>query len=135
MGTIVGAGTSLWLSIGAQVAAAAGQLVQERKLVGTDCGNCTITLPEIPDPYDKNSTSNENLRVKNALFSSDEVFDAYRISYLYYTPISCILTIIVGIIVSGVTGWQKPSDLDPMLLSPLIRDKFFKKKNVRKIIL
>jgi hypothetical protein len=67
------------------------------------------------------------------VFLSDQVFDAYRISYLYYTPISCLLTIVVGIIVSGLTGWQKPEELDPMLLSPLIRDKIFKKNKVWRI--
>jgi len=50
VGTICGVSTSLWLSIGAQVAAMSGKLVQERKLVGTECGNCTVILPEIPDP-------------------------------------------------------------------------------------
>jgi hypothetical protein len=71
--------------------------------------------------------------LKKLLFFRDQVFDAYRISYLYYTPISCLLTIIVGIIVSGLTGWQKPDELDPMLISPLIRNKIFKKKKVKEI--
>ncbi|XP_059470404.1 sodium-coupled monocarboxylate transporter 2-like [Neocloeon triangulifer] len=110
VGTIVGLATSLWLCIGAQVAALSGRLVQERKIVGTDC-NCTVILPEIPNP--------------------DEVFDGYRISYLYYSPIAFLVTIVIGVIVSGITGFQKPESLDPELLSSLIRGRV--KRHIKEI--
>ncbi|CAB3362061.1 Hypothetical predicted protein [Cloeon dipterum] len=104
LGTIFGFATSLWLCIGAQVVSLSGKLVVERKSVGINCGDdCFVNQPDIPDP---------NL-----------VFDGYRVSYLYYTPIAYIVTMIVGVIVSGLTGWEKIENVDPALLSTLIRNR------------
>ncbi|XP_065338860.1 sodium-coupled monocarboxylate transporter 2-like [Cloeon dipterum] len=110
VGTIVGLATSLWLCIGAQVAYFSGRLSLQRRLVGTDCGNCSFTVPVQPD--------------------LDLVFDGYRISYLYYSPIAFVVTIVVGVIVSGLTGWEKPASLDPSLLSPIIRGRFKRRLKV-----
>jgi hypothetical protein len=49
---------------------------------------------------------------------------------LYYTPIAFFISIIVGVIVSGITGWQKPQELEPALLAPIIRRKIFDTKKV-----
>ncbi|XP_065339982.1 sodium-coupled monocarboxylate transporter 2-like [Cloeon dipterum] len=103
VGSIAGFAVALWLCIGAQVATVTGKLALQRKPVGMQC-NCTIIEPNFPD--------------------NDLVFDGYRISYLYYAPIAYLVTMVVGVIISGLTGWQKLDKIDPELLSPWITSIF-----------
>ncbi|KAJ8020199.1 Sodium-coupled monocarboxylate transporter 1 [Holothuria leucospilota] len=42
----------------------------------------------------------------------------YSFSYAYYTPLTCFLTIIVGLLVSFMTGGNGGSIVDPKLISP-----------------
>ncbi|CAL7942187.1 unnamed protein product [Xylocopa violacea] len=55
---------------------------------------------------------------------NDEGFSIYKISYLWYSAIGCILTMLLGIVVSFFTGFQNPGDLDQDLLSPPIASLF-----------
>lgn len=48
----------------------------------------------------------------------------FQISYLWYTAIGCILTMLIGVGVSFFTGFQNPADLDQDLLSPPIASLF-----------
>jgi hypothetical protein len=50
---------------------------------------------------------------------------------MYYTPIAFFVTIIIGVIVSGISGWKKPETLDPALISPLIRARIFRGEKAR----
>ncbi|CAN7997030.1 unnamed protein product [Ixodes hexagonus] len=43
----------------------------------------------------------------------------YRISYVWYSMIGCGLVVIFGIIVSFVTGFTRPSDVNPRTVNPL----------------
>lgn len=110
-GAISGAITSLavvlWIGLGAQVAVLNGQIHQESKPVSTD--NC---------PCFDNSTA------PIALEDGDQVSSVYKISYLWYSAIGCLLTMIVGTAVSFVTGFQDTADLDQDLLSPPIAALF-----------
>ncbi|XP_077999196.1 sodium-coupled monocarboxylate transporter 1-like, partial [Glandiceps talaboti] len=45
----------------------------------------------------------------------------YTLSYLYYGAIAWVIVILVGLIVSIITGRTKPEDVNPKTLSPLIR--------------
>lgn len=47
-----------------------------------------------------------------------------QISYLWYSAIGCILTMLVGLAVSFATGAQNPTDVDQDLLSPPIAAMF-----------
>ncbi|XP_078583638.1 sodium-coupled monocarboxylate transporter 1-like isoform X2 [Branchiostoma floridae x Branchiostoma japonicum] len=44
--------------------------------------------------------------------------ELYNISYLYYSLIAVLSVLIVGLIVSFITGAQDPAELDPRLISP-----------------
>lgn len=50
-----------------------------------------------------------------------ETLSLYKISYLYYPVIGSLTVVIVALIVSRWTGMNKPRDVDPELLSPVIR--------------
>jgi len=45
-------------------------------------------------------------------------------SYLWYSAIGCVLTMLVGLIVSFITGAQNPADVDQDFLSPPIAAMF-----------
>lgn len=49
------------------------------------------------------------------------MFYLYRVSYLWYTLIGVLTAISVGLAVSFLTGANKAQDVDPRLLSPIIR--------------
>lgn len=43
----------------------------------------------------------------------------YSVSYMWYTPIAVGTVVIVGLIVSYITGPTKPDEIDPKLLIPI----------------
>lgn len=48
------------------------------------------------------------------------MFFLYRISFLWYSGIGFIVTVILGLIASIITGPQDPRDVDSDLISPTI---------------
>ncbi|XP_043603130.1 sodium-coupled monocarboxylate transporter 1-like [Bombus pyrosoma] len=112
-GAIVGAITSmvivLWIGLGAQIALLNGQIHLDNKPVSVDACPCI-------------NTTDINLKQSND--NIDEVYSIYKISYLWYSGIGCILTMLVGVIVSCFTGFQNAADLDQNLLSPPIASLF-----------
>lgn len=53
---------------------------------------------------------------------SSEVFFLYRISFLWYSGIGFIITVVLGLIGSIVTGAEDPRDVDADLISPTISE-------------
>ncbi|KYN11813.1 Putative sodium-dependent multivitamin transporter [Trachymyrmex cornetzi] len=113
-GAIVGAITSLvvvlWIGLGAQIAAVNGQIQLDSKpisIAGCPCINeTTIVLDQFEHNFD------------------DEVSSIYKTSYLWYSAIGCMLTMLVGLAVSFATGAQNPADIDQDFLSPPIAAMF-----------
>lgn len=62
------------------------------------------------------------ISINFGLIFSDEVFFLYRISFLWYSAIGFIITFLLGIIGSLITGPTDPSDVDKDLISPAIHD-------------
>ncbi|XP_050390523.1 sodium-dependent multivitamin transporter isoform X2 [Patella vulgata] len=48
--------------------------------------------------------------------SSDPFYDMYKLSYLWYTATAILINVVVGLIVSFITGRTKPEDLEPRLI-------------------
>ncbi|XP_020296259.1 sodium-coupled monocarboxylate transporter 1-like isoform X2 [Pseudomyrmex gracilis] len=114
-GAIAGSITSLvvvlWIGLGAQVAAVNGQIHLDSKSVsiaGCPCINETAIISD----------------QSRVIESDDEVFSFYKISYLWYSAIGCVLTMLVGLVVSFATGAQNPADVDQDFLSPPIAAMF-----------
>ncbi|XP_052852917.1 sodium-coupled monocarboxylate transporter 1-like [Drosophila gunungcola] len=106
VGTAVGgiAGFLLtgWITFGAQVAAASGQLNPQQLPVSVEGCLANVTLPE------------------HYWLDEEEVFPLYRLSFHWINPIGVLTVVIVGSLVSLVT---KPTDiktLDSDLISPVI---------------
>lgn len=68
---------------------------------GQDVNN--ITYPRPVDVADAN---------KDILF-------LYRISYVWYSMIGCVLVVVIGLIVSLLTGYTKPSKVNPRTIHPI----------------
>ncbi|GAB1867004.1 Putative sodium-dependent multivitamin transporter [Camponotus japonicus] len=111
-GAIIGAITSLivvlWIGLGAQVAAVSGHIHLDSK---------DISIADCP-------CINKTMIIPNQSEYEDEVSSIYKISYLWYSTIGCMLTIIVGLAASFATGAQNPTDVDQDYLSPPIAAMF-----------
>ena len=68
---------------------------------------------------------------EHVIICYSEVFPLYRMSYLWYTLLGSIVSMVVALIASFFTNPTDPASLDPALLSPVIR-RFLPKKEVQK---
>lgn len=103
-GAVAGGVMSGWVSLGSQVVAASGAVVPIKLPVSVeDCpiGNLTgIVERYYPDQSD--------------------VFPLYRLSFHWINPIGIFSVVIVGSIISYLTGGRKIEQIDPELISPVI---------------
>ncbi|XP_005099895.2 sodium-dependent multivitamin transporter [Aplysia californica] len=51
--------------------------------------------------------------------SYEGVYRLYTLSYLYYTIVGTVTVVVIGLIVSFLTGYTRPSKVDPRLILPL----------------
>ncbi|CAG2060037.1 unnamed protein product [Timema podura] len=105
IGGLSGLGFVAWLSLGAQAAIASNRLTFPTKPVSVE--GCTYSF------VSQNSTTTVPL--------DTEVFAVYRLSYMWYYMVGCVVTILVSVVVSLLTQTKDVSPVDPKLLSPLIR--------------
>lgn len=103
-GAIAGGVLSGWVSLGSQAAVASRQVVPVKLPVSVEAcpiGNLTgIVTHEYPD--------------------ESGVFPLYRLSFHWINPIGIFSVIIVGSLVSYLTGGRKLEKIDPELISPVI---------------
>ena len=112
-GVIAGALMSGWISFGSQTAVAAGYVTPNKLGVWIDqCPAATNQTLDLIVPEYADETN---------------VFPLYRLSFHWINPIGILTVIVVGTIVSFVTGPQKLDDIDPELISPIIH-KFLPRK-------
>nr|CAD7415142.1 unnamed protein product [Timema poppensis] len=105
IGGLSGLGFVAWLSLGAQAAIASKRLTFPTKPVSVE--GCTYSF------VSQNSTTTVPV--------DTEVFGMYRLSYMWYYMVGCVVTILVSLVVSLLTQTKDMSPVDPKLLSPLIR--------------
>ncbi|XP_013104251.1 sodium-coupled monocarboxylate transporter 2 isoform X2 [Stomoxys calcitrans] len=102
-GAIAGALMSGWISFGSQISFAKGDLVSQKLPISVvDCPANVTTVPD--DPF----------------YDESDVFPLYRLSFHWINPIGIASTILVGTIVSFLTGPTVLKKLDADLLSPII---------------
>ncbi|KAB0798655.1 hypothetical protein PPYR_09648 [Photinus pyralis] len=100
-GATVALAVVLWMGIGQQVAVANGSYVVQQKPVSVEGCRCLNHTEIAAEAVGQNS-----------------LFFLYRISYLWYSAIGFLITVVVAFIVSIVTGVQDPFGIDPDLMSP-----------------
>ncbi|XP_048467037.1 sodium-coupled monocarboxylate transporter 1-like [Rhincodon typus] len=116
---------NLLLGIGSQVYPPAVKFTKKLKTSAAGCHlfnitiasstNVTSLLTTIETPPAPNKT--------NSLFE-----DIFSLSYGYYTPVGCLTAVMIGLLVSMVTGGAK--DVDETLIAPIVHTihKFIYKK-------
>lgn len=55
------------------------------------------------------------------LIACCSVFALYRLSYLWYSMVGTVVTVVLGLVVSALTTPQDPCALHPDLLAPPVR--------------
>ncbi|XP_046554446.1 sodium-coupled monocarboxylate transporter 1-like isoform X1 [Haliotis rubra] len=121
-GAIVGCLTSLaimlWICIAAFVNRAFNAIPSAVSVMGCNWNITTTTMTTIATTMSTvNSTAAVNLPLTSK--SSDPFYPLYTLSYLNYTATSVAIVVIVGLIVSFITGRTDPKSLDPRLICPL----------------
>ncbi|XP_075970300.1 sodium-coupled monocarboxylate transporter 1-like [Anticarsia gemmatalis] len=116
-GGVVGLTSAWWIALHSQVAQAQGLMKFEQKLRFTD--NCTYTFEE-----------SDEVLLENSDFDSKVPY-LYRISYLWFTAIGCLVTISVACFAS-LRGTK--AHRDHRLFAPFLR-KWLKKDKVHPIYL
>ncbi|XP_038633716.1 sodium-coupled monocarboxylate transporter 1-like isoform X3 [Scyliorhinus canicula] len=114
VGFFVGLALAMWVGIAAQIYPPSDKFT---RLLATSTSGC----------LELNSTTSTPMNVTSLLTiitsakqeerpSIAENF--YSLSYLYYSPVACLSTVLVGLIVSTFTGGTK--NLDPTLIAPIV---------------
>lgn len=109
-GGVIGLALVLWMGLGQQVSIASGSYVipeKETSIEGCPCLNVTESMNTSVTP------------------DESEVFFLYRVSFLWYSVISFFVTVLVGLIVSYLTGPTNPEDVDTDLLSPPVKEYLY----------
>lgn len=127
VGQFSGFCVTLWVAVGAQWYKSHN--IYTNKL-STSIDNCTITnlttIVLVDFDNIRNATSMAELTVPSVDHAMPDV-QIYFLSYLYYAVLAATTTVVVGVVVSAVTGFDK---VELCLLCPLARKyslKLFKK--------
>ncbi|XP_069699581.1 sodium-coupled monocarboxylate transporter 2-like [Periplaneta americana] len=111
-------------SKGALAGSVCSFLIMSWIVIGTEkaIADKKIELPVLPTRIDgcqSNVTlTNSTPRTETAV---QDVFFLYRISYQYYTLIGMVIMLVVGIIVSFLTGEQDAENINPVFFTPIVR--------------
>lgn len=116
-GGATGLGIMGWICARAQAAIATGELHHATKPVDTQgCGY--IFMAESPLNMLAINATDAPLHLGAPI---EHDFAIYHISYLWYTLVGAMITIIVATIVSAISGFNNPREMDPNLFAPFVR--------------
>lgn len=101
--------SALIISLQAQTASQDGEIVFKTKPVSTE--GCTYEFIR----EELNITLQE---------PHNEDFHLHHISYLYYSVLGTIITVLIAFIVSLFVGLRDPAEVDSKLLAPCVRNYF-----------
>ncbi|XP_066991697.2 sodium-coupled monocarboxylate transporter 1 [Anabrus simplex] len=96
--------------IGEQTAVAAGQLTYPKKPMSVE--GCSL--------MGVNTTQMFSQGVNSTVVPTQEPFILFRISFMYLNMIGCFIVLIVGVVVSYITGAKDLRDVDRDLISPVL---------------
>ncbi|XP_046352936.2 sodium-coupled monocarboxylate transporter 1-like [Haliotis rufescens] len=122
-GALAGGLTSVtfmvWICIGAYLNKASTGVFSS---FSTDGCNWNVTTPSATLAT---TTSPLNITRDDApLGSSDPFYPLYELSYLNYSPTAVAVVVVVGLVVSFITGKTDPKTMNPRLICPLF-DRLF----------
>lgn len=104
---------TFWIGIGFQVEKKAGKIhIPKLNFTTEGCESLNTTLITTTTPATSVPTD------------GGETLGLYYLSYMYYSMVSCLTCLIVGVAVSALTGFNNPKKMNPALIVPL-GDKLF----------
>lgn len=103
-GAVAGGLLSGWISLGSQIATASG----------------IVVAPKLPVSVEECPVGNLTGVIINDNPDQSGVFPLYRLSYHWINPIGIFTVLIVGSLVSYLTGARSLDKIDPELISPVI---------------
>ncbi|XP_076278532.1 sodium-coupled monocarboxylate transporter 2 isoform X2 [Lasioglossum baleicum] len=109
VGGLLGLNLVAWISFGTQAAISTGEIVFPQKPVSIE--GCSESL--------KNRAGNSTLIIDPTI--QEHPFLLYRMSYLWYTWVGFLTAILVGLLVSWITGSNRRKPGDEKLYTPMIR--------------
>jgi len=127
IGLTVGLGISCWLGFGASIArpyipvlptsieACEGSNFTSLSAFSSP-NSSTIIKVDVSNIFDNITTVMPSVQIQNSHPNNDHIFYLYRISYMWLGPIGFFITLLLGLLVSLVTGGNGP--VSPDLISP-----------------
>ncbi|XP_076072251.1 sodium-coupled monocarboxylate transporter 2-like [Mytilus galloprovincialis] len=116
---------TLWIGLGSYINKVVVTQPSAMTIEGCHMFNATTTttMPTTPPLVSTGSV----------ILDEKDDFPLYKMSYIWYTGLGMILNIVVGLIVSLVTGPTKPSEINPGLVCPIFDELLpFLPKKLRK---
>ncbi|XP_071108383.1 sodium-coupled monocarboxylate transporter 1-like [Haliotis cracherodii] len=127
-GAFVGALTSLtfmcWIGFGAFANKVSTAILSPVFTHGCNWSVTTTAMTITTTLGTTTTPSTGSTEMTTVAASSDPFIPMYKLSYLYYTPTAMAVLVIVGMVVSLITGPRRPGSIDPRLLCPLF-DRLF----------
>ncbi|XP_078258042.1 sodium-coupled monocarboxylate transporter 1-like [Rhinoraja longicauda] len=123
VGMFISSGLSLFLGICSQIYPPAAKFTRKLK---TSIAGCHIANATTSSPMNGSSFFTSVVRPDERASMIENVCS---LSYGYYTPLGCLVTVIIGLLISMATGGTK--NVDQELISPIlytIQEILFKKK-------
>uniref|UniRef100_A0A4Y0BVI2 Sodium-coupled monocarboxylate transporter 1 n=1 Tax=Anopheles funestus TaxID=62324 RepID=A0A4Y0BVI2_ANOFN len=120
-GAICGLFTMSYIVIRAQIAVAAKEMLIPAKPVSVEGCEYEFVLP----PGHNTSATLPTQPIEKSI---------HHVSYLFYTFIGAVTTVLVGSISSAILRRQQPNKLDPLLVAPFVRKIYFPASIPRTII-
>lgn len=111
-----------WISLKNQWAIASGAM----KLLSKE-----TSVEQCPYTFELTNSSVINPTQMIPIDDSD-ISPLFRVSYMWYTCLGCIITIVVALLTSVVFGRNKTDEVDHSLISPVIR-RWYKNKSTGNI--
>uniref|UniRef100_A0A1B0AS55 Sodium/solute symporter n=1 Tax=Glossina palpalis gambiensis TaxID=67801 RepID=A0A1B0AS55_9MUSC len=102
VGAIAGACISGWISFGSQIAFANGYVTPHKLEISVEDCPGNVTMPD------------------NGYIDESDVFPLHRLSFHWINPIGVLTTVLVGTIVSFISGPTVLKKLDAELISPVL---------------
>ncbi|KAL5274268.1 hypothetical protein ACFFRR_000805 [Megaselia abdita] len=101
-----------WISLKAQWAIASGGVQYETKQLTTE--GCTYKF-NAPPPL--------SLANITAINEASDIFPLYKMSYMWYTCLGTVITIIVALLLTPIFGHNRAKDVHPSLITPIVRNR------------
>ncbi|XP_078385205.1 sodium-coupled monocarboxylate transporter 1-like [Cetorhinus maximus] len=125
VGMLISSILNMLLGIGSQIYPPAAEFTRKLQTSTAGCHLFNITIPSSTNVTSLLTTMETSPAPDEMVSILKNIFS---LSYGYYTPVGCLTSILIGLLVSMVTGGAK--DVDPALIAPIFHTihKFIFKK-------